>query len=142
VSNPAGSVNEGLVTFTLAGLSVQGTVQNGTANAQVVIPLLSLFFPMNIPASYADNSVPPPFGPGNAVTPVVFNLLNLLFPSVVTLTPGGGEQNVIASPFGPLVFSYFKLPTFFGAVVLETFFVVPVQAFFFGPQGQFLGVVP
>jgi hypothetical protein len=142
VSNPAGTVNEGLVTFTLAGMSVQGTVHNGTANAQVVIPLLSLLVPMNIPASYADNSLPPLFGPGNAVTPVVFNLLNLLLPSVVTLTPGGGEQNVMAFPFVPLVFSYFRLPTFFGAVVLETFIVVPVQAFFFGRQGQFLGVVP
>ncbi len=139
VSNPAGSVNEGLVTFTLAGLSVQGTVQNGTANAQVAIPLLSLFFPMNIPATYADNSVPTLFGPGSTVTPVIFNLLNLLLPSVVTLTPGGGEQNVIASPFGPLVFSYLRLPTFFGSVVLETFIGAPVQAFLFGPQSQFLG---
>jgi hypothetical protein len=154
VSNPAGTVNEGLVTFTVAGLSVQGTVHNGTANAQVVIPLLRLLLPMNIPATYADNSVPALFGPGNAVTPpVVFNLLNLLLPSVVTLTPGGGEQNLIAFPFTPLVFSYLKVPTFFGsvvlelpnfigAVVLETLIGSPGQAFLFGPQGQFLGSLP
>jgi parallel beta-helix repeat protein len=159
VSNPAGTVNGGVVTFTLAGVSVQGTVQNGTANAQVVIPLIdlasNLAVQLSIPSTYADNSTPVIFGPGSAVTPVVFNIWNALLPSTVTLT-GGGEQNVIPFFFTALQFSYVNqvwTAFHFGPLALQVQYITfgditvltlngfPQQVLFFAAPSQFLGAV-
>jgi hypothetical protein len=159
VSSPAGTANEGLVTFTLAGLSVQGTVQNGTANAQVVLPLIdlasNLVVQLSISSTYADNSTSPSFGPSNAVTPVVFNVWNALLPSTVTLS-GGSEHNVIPFLFTALEFFYVNQQwtafqfgplalqvqyTALGDIVLLTLNGLPQQVLFFAPQGQFLGAV-
>jgi hypothetical protein len=160
LSNPTGIVNEGVVTFTLAGVSTQGVVQNGTASVQLVVPLAdlthNLVVQLAIQSAYADNSTFARFGPGSITTPIVLPLFNALMPSRVTLTPDGREVDTVPLLLAPLEFFYANQQWTefrFGPIDLHVGFAnvgnltvvtlngMPWQVLFFGPQHQLLGVV-
>ncbi|MGH7223115.1 MAG: Ig-like domain-containing protein, partial [Gemmataceae bacterium] len=153
VSNPAGSVNEGSVTFTFAGHSAQATVRNGTASVQLTVPLLSVMVNQTVSLAYASSGG---FGPGAATVGVSLNMWSVLSSAEATLTADGEELYTIPFFQAPLEFFYTNqqltefrygpLDLQFGYVniggqVVETINGVPWQVTLLGPQGQFLGTV-
>jgi hypothetical protein len=106
VSSPAGTVNEGNLTFTFAGRSAQAAVHNGIATVQLTVSLLDVMNNQTVSLTYADNAPNAAFSSANAGTGVALNLCNALLPADVTFTPGGGEIDSVQFFFAPIDFLY------------------------------------
>jgi hypothetical protein len=156
VNSSAGSVNEGSVTFTFAGHSVQGNVVNGTASGQLTLSLLNVIGNQIVSFAYADSGTHAAFGPGGATTGVALNVWNARSPANVSFTSDNGQLNAVQFFLAPLEYFYTnQLLTEFrygmldlhvghmniGGQVVVTLNGVPWQVQLFSPQGQFLGVV-
>ncbi len=105
VNSPAGSINEGSVTFTFAGQSAQGSVQNGTASVQLTVSLLDVMSNQTVSLAYADNGPNAAFSADGATAGVALNLWNVLLPADVTFTPGG-EIDAVQFFFAPIDILY------------------------------------
>ncbi len=92
VSNPADVVGEGVVSFTLAGVSGQGSVMNGTASVQLVVPLQDVLNTSNVTLSYSDDAPSASFANSSTSATLSMNLWNALLPSSLTFAADGSEQ--------------------------------------------------
>jgi hypothetical protein len=92
VSNPNGTVNEGIVSFTVAGVSGQGKVSNGTATVQLTVPLSDVTFDLIVDLSYTDNAPSADFGASSTSVLVSTSVWNALLPANVTVYSSNGQQ--------------------------------------------------
>lgn len=107
VSNPANVVNEGVVSFRLAGVSGQGNVVNGTASAQLTLPLDDASIPAIVDLSYRDNATPASFANSSTSTVLSMNSWNALLPSNLTFDSSGNEQSQVDLAGAPFLgYSY------------------------------------
>jgi hypothetical protein len=95
VNNPGGTVNEGFVSVTIAGVSGTANVSNGTATVQLVIPLQAAMTWANVTFSYTDNASSPAFANGSGSTTLYLNIANALLPSIVQFASDGTQFNQI-----------------------------------------------
>jgi trimeric autotransporter adhesin len=84
VSNAGGTVNEGVLSFTVAGVSGHANVVNGTASVQLALPFLSVTGGFRVALSYTDNGSTASFGDSQATQSVSTNVWNALLPAKVT----------------------------------------------------------
>jgi hypothetical protein len=113
VSNPGGTVNEGVLSITMAGVSGQGNVSNGSASVQLSVPLISLtniltgVGQVTVSMSYSDNGGAASFTNSNASTVVSTNIWNILVPTNLNLDGSGNESMEVSSAIPSLLgFSY------------------------------------
>ena len=157
VSSPAGSVGEGVVSFSLAGVSAQGLVQNGVASVQLVVPLRDAINTQNVLLTYTDTGTVTKFASSSATTGMALNLWNALSSANVSFTANGGEVDAVSYLFAPVEFVYNQLrmtEVRYGPIALQVGYInlngdilvtlngVPWLVQLFGPQGQYLGSVP
>ena len=88
VSSPGGTVNQGTVTFSLAGHTAVTPVNaNGLATAQVSLPGLTTAMPLTIGVSYSDNGAA--FAASASSVTGRFIATDALMPSTTHLVAGG-----------------------------------------------------
>jgi hypothetical protein len=106
MSSPAGGVFEGAVNFSLAGVSGQGGISNGTASVQLVVPVSAVAGNQAAALAYTDFAAPADFIGSNAANTLSLASWNALLPSRLTFAADGSETNT-ASDFGvPLTVHY------------------------------------
>ena len=103
VSNPAGVVNEGVVSFTLAGKTEQARVVNGTATVQLTVPLKDVMQTSNVTLSYSDATTGN-FANGRASITLSVNVWNAMLPS--NLTFANGNEQIEVQLAGQSLFGY------------------------------------
>jgi hypothetical protein len=81
VSNAGGTVNGGVLTFTVGSVSSKANVVNGTASVQLTAPLQSVLGSFKVALSYTDNTASASFADGNATLPVSTNFWNAILPA-------------------------------------------------------------
>jgi hypothetical protein len=158
VTNSAGTIGEGVVSFTLAGVSANGNVTNGTASAQLTVPLGVVIGNPNLSLAYNDNATPASFASVNSTRKLFLNAWNGLLPSTLSFAADGTELNQIQSsgqtllgfaysPVGLLLqinVSSVTFPVAYNHVasnVLVTIGGIPWQVNFFNEAGQFQGLL-
>jgi hypothetical protein len=105
-SSPAGGVNQGVVSFSLAGVSGQGAISNGTAGVQFLVPLSAVSGNQAIALAFTDDASPANFSGDKAANTLYLTSWNGLLPSGLTFAADGSETNT-ASYFGmPLTVHY------------------------------------
>jgi hypothetical protein len=157
VSTPAGAVGEGIVSVTLAGVSGQGNVVNGTASIQLTVPLLDVFGSPSVSLAYTDNTASASFASGRGSATLYLNIWSTLLSSVLTFAADASQHTQLPAA-GPslLDFSYspsgllseisvgsLSLPVTYtntSGGVLVTIAGVPWQVNFIGANGQHLGL--
>ncbi len=92
VSNPDGTVNEGTVSFTVAGVSGQSNVTDGTATVQLTVPLANVLYGLSVAVSYSDNATTANFADNSTSLSVSTSAWNALLPANLTFDSGKGEQ--------------------------------------------------
>lgn len=92
VSNAGGTVNEGVLSFTVAGVSSQANVSNGTATVTLTVPLESLTNGFVVALSYTDNAASASFANSNASTAVSTSVWNAILPATLTFDSSGNES--------------------------------------------------
>jgi hypothetical protein len=158
VSNPNGTVNEGVVSFTVAGVSGQANVSNGTATVQLSVPLLSVTFGLVANLTYTDNSTAANFGSSTVVKPLSTSSWNALLPANLSFDASNNEQmqftmaslplfSELFMPNGGLLSQYsvgpVSLPvvyTNFGNVQVATVGGVPWGMILFDSNGNLQGI--
>lgn len=90
-SNAGGKVSEGVLSFTLAGVSGQANVVNGTASVQLTVPLQNVAGGFKVALSYTDNTASASFANSNATLSVSTNVWNSLLPANLTFDAGNNE---------------------------------------------------
>jgi hypothetical protein len=105
VTGPSGPVNSGVVTFTIAGQTVQAAVHNGSATASVPVGLFTAGNPVHVEATYSDGAG----GFSSSQTGghlACWTFLDSFFPGMVAYLVDGGQM-VTTEVFGlPMVFIY------------------------------------
>jgi hypothetical protein len=91
VSNPSGTVNEGVLSFTLAGVTSHANVVNGTASVQLTVPFQNLAGAFKVALSYTDNAASAAFANSNATLSVSTNVWNGLLPANLTFDASNNE---------------------------------------------------
>jgi hypothetical protein len=157
VSNPSGAVSEGVVTFTLAGVSGHSNVVNGAASVQLTVPLSNLVNSVNVALSYHDTAADAGFADDSTVEMIAGNPFNSLMPTELSFAANGGEQ-ITVRVANQSLFSFFYAPTGLltqinvsslslpvtynneSGNVLVAIDGVPWQVNFFNANGQFQGL--
>lgn len=156
VNNPSGVVNEGVVSFTLAGVTAQGNVSNGTASVQLTVPLQAVTQTAVVQLAY-DDSATDNFADSNASTLLTGNIWSGLLPSNLTFAADigalihmqvGGQSlfGYVYSPAGMLTqinVDSLILPVKYTDVsggVLVTIAGLPWQMNFINSNGQSEGI--
>jgi uncharacterized repeat protein (TIGR03803 family)/YD repeat-containing protein len=99
VSSPAGTVNQGTASFSVAGRTVSAPVNaNGQATASIGLPAFTTVRPLTFVVDYTDAS---DFAASSGALNVPFIPIDALLPSSVS-PGGGGAQTVTDSLFGLL----------------------------------------
>jgi hypothetical protein len=103
VSGPIGPVNAGVVTFNVAGTSVQGSVSNGIATASLTVTSAQAGSTQSITATFG--------GGGNLAAStqtrnVFLNGFSSSFPTTVTIHADGSQTVTVDLFFLPLVYQY------------------------------------
>jgi hypothetical protein len=107
VNDPGGVVGEGFVSFTLAGVSGQGNVVNGTASVQLVVPLREVIGNSSVSLAYTDDAPSTSFANGNASASLFLNPWNAVLPTSLTVAADGSQQiQVRLASLSLLGFSY------------------------------------
>jgi hypothetical protein len=157
VSTPAGAVGEGVVSVTLAGVSGQGNVVNGTASVRLTVPLLDLFGSPSVSLTYTDNAASASFASGRSSATLYLNIWNTLLTSVLTFAADASQHTQLPAAGQSLLdFSYspsgllseisvgsLSLPVTYTNVsggILVTIAGVPWQVNFIGANGQHQGL--
>ena len=91
VSNPSGTVGEGVVSITFGGVTGQASVVNGTATVQLTVPIQSVANNSNVTLSYTDNVSSPSFANSTATPLLSFNIITATFPSSLSFASDGTE---------------------------------------------------
>ena len=91
VSSSAGSINEGVLSFTLAGVTKQVSVVNGTASVQLTLPLQSVMTTSVVTLSYSDSGSAGFTNSRDTMTLAV-NVWNAVLPTNLTFSADGNEQ--------------------------------------------------
>jgi hypothetical protein len=156
VSTPAGVGDEGVMSFTLAGVSGQGSVVNGAVSVQLTVPLQDAIGDPNVSLVYTDNATSPSFAKSSTSAALQLNIWNALLPSDLTVATDGSQQfQAQLAGQSVLGFAYsssglltqidvgsLSLPVTYTNVSgagLVTIAGVPWQVNFFGPDGQYQG---
>jgi fibronectin-binding autotransporter adhesin len=91
VSNPAGTVKEGALSFTVAGVSGKGNVANGSATVQLTVPIQNVLNGFTVALSYADSAKSANFANSTATVAVSTIAFNALLPATVTIDAGNNQ---------------------------------------------------
>jgi hypothetical protein len=91
VSNPGGTVNEGTVSFTVAGVSAQASVSGGTATVQLSVPIGNVLNGFTVDLSYRDNASSANFTNDSASVDVPTNVWDALLPANLTFDSSENE---------------------------------------------------
>jgi trimeric autotransporter adhesin len=91
VSNAGSKVSEGVLSFTLAGVSGQANVVNGTASVQLTVPIQNVAGGFKVALSYTDNATSASFANSNATLSVSTNIWNTLLPANLTFDASNNE---------------------------------------------------
>ncbi len=91
VSNPAGTVNEGALSFTVGGVSGKANVANGTATVQLTVPIQNVLNGFTVALSYSDSATSANFANSTASVAVSTIAFNALLPATVTIDSGNNE---------------------------------------------------
>jgi hypothetical protein len=157
VNNPAGEVNQGTVTITLAGVTGHADVVKGTASVQLAVPLGAVSNLAAADLSYTDTAASANFSDGSASATVTTNLLNALLPADLTYDSSGNVQNqmnlggstsllgfsyLASGLLTDVIFDSLSLPVTYsnvGGNTVTTFLGAPTAVTFVGSNGQVLG---
>jgi hypothetical protein len=159
VSNPAGVVGQGIVTFTIAGVSAQGDLVNGMTIVHLTVPLLTVdSYGLNVALSYTDNAPAANFANSSTVVGLPVSNWNLVLPGNLTFDPNDDAQMqfslanalVISASYSPSTYGLLSqinvgplsIPvvyTHIGSDVLATVEDVPWGILFFNSDGQLQG---
>jgi hypothetical protein len=157
VSNPSGIVGEGIVTFTMAGVSAQGNLVNGMTIVTLTVPIQVVIGNPSVSLAYKDNAASPSFTNSSTSKTIYLNVWNGLLPSSLSFSGDGSELiQVQMSGQQLLGFAYsatglptqiniasVSLPVTYTNVsgnVLVTIDGLPWQLNFFNSAGQFQGL--
>jgi len=91
VSNPGGTVNEGALSFTVAGVSGKANVTNGTATVQLTVPIQNVLNGFMVGLSYTDSAASANFANSTATVAVSTIAVNALLPATVTFDSSNNE---------------------------------------------------
>jgi hypothetical protein len=156
VSTPAGVGGEGVVSFTLAGTSGQGSVVNGAVSVQLTVPLQDAVGDPNVSLAYTDNAASASLAKSSTSAALQLNIWNALLPTDLTVAADGSQQfQAQLAGQSLLGFAYsssgllteidvgsLSLPVTYTNVsgdALVTIAGMPWQVNFFGPNGQYQG---
>jgi YD repeat-containing protein len=136
VSSPGGPVNEGAVTFSVAGhMAVAPVNANGLATAQVSLPALTTSLPLTIGVTYSDNAAV--FASSASIGMARFIAVDALMPSTTNASAGGGET-ITELPFGVLSLS--RSYDAQGRLTEVNFDGIPLETFVYNAQGQLVAI--
>jgi YD repeat-containing protein len=131
VSSPGGPVNEGTVTFILAGHPVVAKVNaNGLATTKLSLPALTTSMPLAIGVSYSDNGTA--FAASASSGTGCFIAADSLLPSTTNFVAGGGEA--VIDLFGLLSLS--RSYDAQGRLTEVGLDGIPLETFGYNAQGQ------
>jgi len=91
VSNPAGTVNEGVLSFTVGGVSGKANVANGTATVHLTVPIQNVLNGFTVAMSYTGSATSANFANSTASVAVSTIAFNALLPATVTIDSGNNE---------------------------------------------------
>jgi hypothetical protein len=157
VSNPSGTVGEGIVIFTMAGMSAQGNLVNGMTVVTLTVPIQVVIGSPGVSLAYKDNTPSPSFTNTSTSKTIFLNIWNGLLPSTLSFSSNGSELIQVQSSGQQLLgFAYsatglptqinvssISLPVTYtnvGGNVLVTIGGLPWQLNFFSSAGQFQGL--
>lgn len=92
VTSSGGLPNEGVVSFTMAGVSGQGDVANGTTSVQLTVPLQKVLYGLSAALSYTDSANPANFADSNVSKDLSTSIWNGLLPASLTFDASNSEQ--------------------------------------------------
>lgn len=91
VSNSGGTVNEGSLSFSVAGVSAQANVSNGTATAQLPVSVQGVLNGFDVNLAYTDTATSASFANNTATLGVSTNVWNSLLPANLTFDSSHNE---------------------------------------------------
>jgi YD repeat-containing protein len=132
VSSPSGPVNEGTMTFSLAGQTVVASVNaNGQATTQLSLPALTTAMPLTIGVSYSDTGTA--FAASATSGSARFIATDALMPSTTKVSAVGG-QTITDVLFGLLSLS--RSYDAQGRLTEVDLDGIPLETFGYNAQGQ------
>ncbi len=158
VTNPGGTVGEGVVKVTMGGVSATGNLVNGLTIVNLTVPLQVVIDNPSVSLAYTDTATPASFADSSTSRTLFLNAWSGVLPSKLSFAADGteliqlqaGGQTVLGyaySPVGLLLqinVSSVTLPvtyTHTSSDVLVTIGGLPWQLNFFNSTGQFQGLI-
>jgi hypothetical protein len=154
VTNSGGVVNEGSLSFTIGSASAQSNVVNGTASAQLTVPIQNVLSGFIVGLSYTDTAIPNinssilvgtslwngllpaslVFNASNNTQHVQFRMLNQpVFGASYSMTAGRLTQIDVGSSSMPVAYTHT------GDSVVASVGNVPWGVILYSRSGQFVG---